>query len=105
MAEDYRPVLEAVREALAIPSPATIGDEPAQREILHKRAMHALIALDAVLGERRGDVAWQAAYLREQLAKHPATGYRTWHEAVAGRRAAEAAAARPSAGEAPVERD
>ena len=42
------------------------------------------VTLDAVLRDGGGaSVAWHTEYLREQLAKHPAEGYKTWDERVA----------------------
>jgi len=40
--------------------------------------------LQGILGrDPIADVAWSTAYLRERLAEHPATGYKTWVERVA----------------------
>lgn len=75
-----RRLLEAVYEALSIPYPATIGDDEVYQRILCERAMHAQIALEGVLA--RGDnPEWSAAWLRDRLAEHPATGYRVFGEA------------------------
>jgi hypothetical protein len=91
-AAELREALEAVREALGIPHAATAGDDEKRAEILQARVMHALLMIGAVLDEERGDAAWSVAYCRERLAEHPATGYRTWDEVVAGQQAAKAAA-------------
>ena len=93
--EAVREALEAVREALDIPHPATVGDEKARNAILLERVMHAVTMLRSILDEDRDAdrIAWSVAYLRERLAEHPATGYKTWDEAVAERRAAAEAAA------------
>lgn len=83
--------LRAVREAIDIPNPATVGDGEVSDAILLERVMHAKVFLDRIL--RRGDavdVPWSTCYLREQLAKCPATGYRTWAQALAETRARKA---------------
>jgi hypothetical protein len=90
-AEEYRLVLEVVREAIGIPHPATAGAAEKHAEVLSVRAIAAVVLLQAVLDGEAGDVARSAAWCREELARHPAAGYRTWNEAVAGRHAAEAA--------------
>ncbi|MBT2391659.1 hypothetical protein J7E87_20025 [Streptomyces sp. ISL-1] len=95
-ADELRGLLAAVLEALDIPHPATIGDSEVHHRILADRAMHAVIALRSALGNRALlDIEWTTEYLREQLVKHPATGYvtsdqthaalaegKTWSEAV-----------------------
>lgn len=74
-ARELRVLLEAVLEAVAIPYPATIGEEERHNEILNDRVMDARIALEGVL--HRGDEpGWTADYLRTRLAERPATGYR-----------------------------
>jgi hypothetical protein len=74
-----RELLAAVLEAIDLPHPATVGDEPAHRELLAGRAMHAAVALRTVLAaERDGEPAFSTAYLRERLAEMPADGYRHW---------------------------
>jgi hypothetical protein len=76
--------LQAVREAIAIPQPATVGDGEVHDRILGERVMHARVMLDSVLrGDSYAGVAWNVEYLREQLAKHPAEGYKNWDERVA----------------------
>jgi hypothetical protein len=91
-AGEYRAALEAVREALGIPYAATIGEDAKRAEILKDRVMHALVMVEAVLGDGHAPLAWYVAYLRERLAEHPAEGYRTWDQAVAERQAAKTAA-------------
>lgn len=86
---NLREAMEAVLEALDIPYAATVGDEAIRSPILHNRVMHAVIFLQSVLRE---DVPGYLAerglpYFREKLAENPATGYRTWDEAVAELRA------------------
>jgi hypothetical protein len=97
MNDDIRDLLTAVLEALDIPHPATAGGDEVYGRIRNDRATHATIALRSVLDDRPlMDTEWTTAYLREQLAKHPATGYvtvnqahaalaegKTWSEAVA----------------------
>lgn len=74
-------LLAAVREALDIPHPATLGDSERHAEILAERVSHAVIALCSVLdGGPSLGIEWTTSYLREQLAKVPATGYRAWGE-------------------------
>jgi hypothetical protein len=78
---DIRDLLAAVSAAIDIPYPATAGDVARHREILAERAMHAAITLRRLL-EAEGawfptDLAWETAWLREQLTAHPAAGYRT----------------------------
>jgi hypothetical protein len=51
----------------------------------------------ALSGRSYTDVTWDTAYLREQLAKHPATGYKTWDERVAELEAAKAASGKAAA--------
>lgn len=97
MNDDVRGLLAAVLEALDIPHPATTGGEEVYGRIRHERATHAVVALRCVLDVKPlMDIEWTAAYLREQLAKHPAAGYvtvaqahaalaegKSWSEAVA----------------------
>ncbi len=45
------------------------------------------VFVDSILRDEPADVARSVAYLRDRLAEHPATGYRTWDEAVAEIRA------------------
>jgi len=85
--------LEAVREALDIPHAATVGDEKIRAEIMDRRVMHAVTFLRGILDQEPRDLGWHVAYLRDRLAEHPATGYKTWDEAIAELRAAEHAAA------------
>jgi hypothetical protein len=80
--EPVRSLLAAVLEALDIPYPATIGHAEACDRIRNERAMHVVIALRSVLDDKPlMDTEWTTAYLREQLAKHPATGYVTTDQA------------------------
>lgn len=75
MSAAERDLLAAVLEALAIPYPATVGDSEIHDRILLDRVMDARVALDGVL-QRGDDPGWSADYLRAQLAKKPAVGYR-----------------------------
>ena len=85
--------LRAVREALDIPHAATVGDQEVRDAILVERTGHAAVMLarifECIADGRDPMIGWSAGYLREQLARHPAEGYKTWDE-----RAAELAAAR-----------
>lgn len=91
-ADELRAALEVVAEALGIPHAATNGDDARRAEILQMRVMHVNVMLEAVLDEHREPTsAWSVNYCREQLAKHPATGYRTWDDVMAAQQAAKAA--------------
>ena len=89
--------LAAVREALAIPHAATMGDDETRAKILGERLGHTVAMLSSVLDRigdgRDADIPWSVGYLREQLAKHPAEGYKTWDARVAELEAAKAARA------------
>lgn len=79
-----RELLAVVLEALDIPHPATVGGSDAHDRVLNDRVTHVVVALRSVLDdEPLMDVEWTTAYLREQLAKHPATGYVTANQAQA----------------------
>lgn len=94
--EPARDLLAAVLEAIDIPHSATMGSADAHDRVLNDRVMHVRIALREVLGDDPSlDIEWTTAYLREQLLKHPPTGYvsadqaraavaagKTWAEAV-----------------------
>lgn len=82
MNDDVRDLLTAVLEALDIPHPATVGGDEVYGRIRNDRATHVVVALRSVLDDKPlMDTAWTTAYLREQLAKHPATGYVTVNQA------------------------
>jgi hypothetical protein len=85
--------LRTVREAIAIPCPATVGGREKYAEILTIRVMHAKSTLDGLLAADRpyAGAARDVAYLRERLAEHPAEGYKTWDEHVAELEAARKA--------------
>jgi hypothetical protein len=87
-----RDALEAVLEAIDIPHGATVGDEEARTAILLERAGHAAVMLRAILdgSHPAPDVPWSVEYLRDRLAEHPATGYKTWDERKAELDAAQA---------------
>lgn len=92
--------LAAVREALDIPHAATVGDDEVRARILDERTGHAVAFLQRILGgDPVADIPWSVGYLREQLAKHPAEGYKTWDE-----RMAELDAAKAARGPVPVPR-
>ncbi|WP_180685313.1 hypothetical protein [Streptomyces gossypiisoli] len=78
MNDDIRDLLAAVLEALDIPHPATTGGAEVYDQVRNDRATHVVVALRSVLDDKPlMGVEWTTAYLREQLAKHPATGYVT----------------------------
>jgi hypothetical protein len=87
MSAPYREALEVILEALDIPHAATHGDDEIRDKILDRRLMQTVTTLRAILDDGPDrpdvDVAWNLGYLREKLAEHPATGYRTWDEATA----------------------
>ncbi len=62
-------------------------------KILAERTMHAVVFLRNLLDEPTARPGWELDYFRGKLAEHPATGYRTWDEAVAERYAREQAEA------------
>ena len=75
-------LLRAVREALTIPSPATVGGGEVHDRILLERIRHARTALESVLDDGYTPPwDWTAEYLRERLAEHPAVGYVTAEQA------------------------
>jgi len=76
---DVRGLLEAVRDALGVPAPATDGDHPRYSQLLERRAMLARVTLDRVLGEGGPplDLGWEVAFLRERLNVEALTGYKT----------------------------
>lgn len=94
---NVRDLLAAVLEAIDLPHPATEGGAEVYDRIRNERATHVAVALRSVLDDKPlMDIEWTTAYLREQLAKHPATGYvtvvqaharlaegKSWSEAVA----------------------
>jgi hypothetical protein len=71
--DDLLDALQAVRDALDIPHPATVGDGEADHRILKERVMHAVVMLKSI-PEPDGfpDVPWSTAYLRDRLAEHRA---------------------------------
>ena len=80
--------LRAVREAIDIPHPATVGDGEIHDRILKERVLHATVMLQNIIpGDGRPCAAdvipWSVEYLRARLAEHPASGYRTWAERAA----------------------
>jgi hypothetical protein len=82
--------LRAVLEAVDIPYAATVGEQRTRDSILVERVGHVAVMLRGLLAEDSWrNWAWSTAYLRERLADHPATGYKTWET-----RAAELEAAR-----------
>jgi hypothetical protein len=94
---DHRELLDALRavlEAIDIDSGATVGDGEISDRILIERAGHAKAMLQGILGrDTTVDIPWSTAYLRERLADHPATGFKTWAERLAELEVAKAASA------------
>ncbi len=89
--------LRAVLEALDVDRGATAGDGKIADAILIERVGHAKVMLAGILGrDPIADVPWSTAYLRERLAEHPATGYKTWAERVAELDAARKASPEPA---------
>ena len=77
-ADEYRAVLTAVREAIDLPAPATIGDEQAYRAVLDARMRQAVLLLAQVLDRPdHCDVSWSITYLQARLEEHPAS-YKHW---------------------------
>lgn len=90
-------LVSVVQEALNIPHAATVGHEETRNKIFMTRTMHVAAALNSLLDPSRDpDLVWEIGFLRDQLAKHPATGYvtneqanaalaegKSWSEAVA----------------------
>ena len=86
-----RDALLAVLEALDIPNAATVGDQEIRDAILVERVGHAVVMLRGILREEAADdIGWAVDYLRTRLARHPASGYRTWDERMAELDAAKA---------------
>lgn len=84
--------LAVVREALDIPYAATVGDDETRAKILDQRLGYAVAMLQGILDrDPIADIPWSVAYLREKLAEHPATGYKTWQERLAELDAAKGA--------------
>jgi hypothetical protein len=89
MNPDVRALLEALLEAIDIPSPATVGDSEAFSRLLEDRVLDAVVALHGALSDPVGGVdgmAWNTAYLRKQLAKKPPTTYRHFRALDGGER-------------------
>ncbi|MEE4541212.1 hypothetical protein V2S66_04420 [Streptomyces sp. V4-01] len=78
MSPETRALLEAVREAVEIPYPATVGDGEVYARLLEDRVVDLVVFLRGVLDDSfAGSLGndWYIAYLREQLAKKPPTTY------------------------------
>jgi hypothetical protein len=66
-------LLRLIHAALDLP-PAAFTDERARTEVLSERALHVVVALDALVYEPAAvDWRWSLNYLAERLAEHPAT--------------------------------
>ena len=73
-ARELLDALAAVREALDVPNGAIMGDQQTRDAILIERAGHAVVMLQGILGrDATPGISWSVAYLRAQLAEHPAT--------------------------------
>lgn len=84
--------LHAVLEAVDIPHAATVGEQRTRDTILVERVGHVAVMLRGLLADDSWhDWAWSTAYLRERLADHPATGYKTWETRAAELEAAHTA--------------
>lgn len=85
--------LQAVRDALDIPAPATNGDHETYARILEERAGHALTMLQHVIDQDAVivDIPWSVGYLHGKLAEHPAAGYKTCEQLTAEVQAAQEA--------------
>jgi hypothetical protein len=86
--EELLDALRAVREAIGIPHPATVGDGETYDRILKERLLHATVMLQNIVPDDGRPCAadvipWSVEYLRARLAEHPAEGYKTWAEHVA----------------------
>jgi hypothetical protein len=71
-------MLRAIHAALALPYPATVGDEQAYYVLRSKRASLALQAIDRVRSDPDADAAdmlTSADVLTGQLADYPPDGY------------------------------
>jgi hypothetical protein len=90
-------VLTAVREALGIPYAATVGDDEIRAKILEERLGRTMVMINSIFERiedgRDSDISWSLAYLRDRLAEHPATGYKTWDERMAELKTARTARA------------
>lgn len=78
-----RVLMEAVLEALTMPSPASLADRDVHDRILADRVVYVRIVLESAL-KNADDVDWAARYLRGRLAERPATGYRAVGESLEG---------------------
>jgi hypothetical protein len=88
--------LRAVLGALDISHPATVGDGEVHDKILAERMMYTKLFLQNFLDGGGSEPGWHLDYFRQKVAEHPATGYRTWGEAVAEHHAPEQAEAAPA---------
>ena len=83
-------LIDVVLEAIAVPSPATLGDVEPYRETLVDRVGHTRVALERLRKDSSDSLAnaWTLDYLRARLADHPVTAYKHWGApALAGRQA------------------
>ncbi len=81
-------LIEVMIEAIDIPYAATTGDDEIRARILSQRMLVMLVSVKALFA-RDGltrDAGWTVGFIREQLAKFPATGYRTEYAEVIAER-------------------
>ncbi|MEU8277404.1 hypothetical protein ACFYOK_29585 [Microbispora bryophytorum] len=84
-ADDLLDLLRAVREALDLPHAASLDGDKTRDEILGRRLLSVGSVLSCVLddGVPADYLSVTARFLRDQTAKHPATGYVTHEQAMA----------------------
>lgn len=86
---EARQLAEEILAAIDLPFAATTGDEKIRDKILYNRLFPVVVALEAITGAGPNTpLEWQLDWLRGEIAKYPATGYKTWKEACAEREAA-----------------
>lgn len=84
LAAETRDVIEAVHAAISIPFAATTAHERTRAEILDHRLLATVLTLESLLDRDNADeLPGILQHLRDRLAKHPATGYVTYDQAVA----------------------
>jgi hypothetical protein len=75
--------LTVILGALNIPYAACAGDDEIRQPIMDARLMEVVVSIKSVLEAGDGaHLKWNIDYLREQVAKHPARGYRTDYDEV-----------------------
>jgi hypothetical protein len=79
-AADLRDALEAVREALAIPHAATVGDDEIRAKILEQRLGHVVVMLGSVLDDDRAG----HPQLTEMILADRGSFWWSWAERITG---------------------